>query len=226
MKLTADAKVVLADGKEIGKVSRFVLDPRSKEITHVVVEHGLLEAREFVLPMDQISHMEEDRLVVKEGVTNVEGFSAFQPDYYVDASASQPMTSSTPFISADPGLRMYFYYPPVITGINVTNPLPLSGADEIKVVKEGNHNTPEGTVILQEGAKVFSVDGHYLGDVEKLFVDTKSHKATHFLITKGIFFKESKLIPSDWVETMDEDDVRLTMKEEVLEKLPDYSKEG
>lgn len=68
-----------------------------------------------------------------------------------------------------------------------------------------------------------SSDGEHVGDVERLFVDTESNKATHFLISAGLLFKDRKLIPAHWVNSVEEDKVPLAVPARVLERLPAYS---
>ena len=67
-----------------------------------------------------------------------------------------------------------------------------------------------------------SADGEHIGDVERLFVDRDSHRATHFLISEGLLFKERKLIPAHWVKSVEEDKVQLAVPSRLLERLPAY----
>ena len=61
-----------------------------------------------------------------------------------------------------------------------------------------------------------------MGDVERLFVDAESNKATHFVISQGVFFKDRKLVPAHWVRTVGEDKVHLAVTAGLLELLPSY----
>ena len=67
-----------------------------------------------------------------------------------------------------------------------------------------------------------SSDGEHVGDVERLFVDSDSNRATHFVIAEGLLFKERKLIPANWVRSIEEDKVHLAVPSRVLERLPAY----
>ena len=59
-----------------------------------------------------------------------------------------------------------------------------------------DRNIPEGTIALKEGAKVVTSDDKHVGNVERVFVDASADKATHFLITQGVFFKARKVVPT------------------------------
>ena len=67
-----------------------------------------------------------------------------------------------------------------------------------------------------------SSDGEHVGDVERLFVEPESNKATHFIISQGVFFKDRKMVPAHWVRTVGEDKVHLSVTAELLEQLPSY----
>ena len=70
-----------------------------------------------------------------------------------------------------------------------------------------------------------SSDGEHIGDVERLFINTNSNRATHFVISQGMFFKERKLVPTNWVRSVTEDEVQLYMSSDLLERLPAYEPE-
>jgi hypothetical protein len=83
-------------------------------------------------------------------------------------------------------------------------------------------NIPADTIPLKEGAEVISSDEKHLGEVERLFVDSESHKATHFLISQGTLFKEEKLVPAHWIRSVEENKVQLSAPARLLERLPAY----
>jgi hypothetical protein len=72
---------------------------------------------------------------------------------------------------------------------------------------------------LKEGAKVITVDGKHVGNVERVLAEVPADRATHLLVSMGIFTKESKLIPINWVEMMSESEVHLRVRKESLEEI-------
>ena len=84
-------------------------------------------------------------------------------------------------------------------------------------------NIPDGTVAMKEGAKVISAEGKLVGNVEHILAEGPTEQITHLLVSSGIFTKETKLIPITWVNTIDEDEVRLYVKKASVKKLPDTS---
>ncbi len=238
MKLQKDAKIYTADGEELGKLNRFVLDPRSKNMTDIVFARGMLAKDEFVLPMRLVDYVDEKGIhlsAVPEG--EVDEFSPFKEEEYIitDEQAVAEAGRVT-----DDMARSYFYYPPMPLGLNRVTPagnlfmnpsagtplgnpgpgVPVSGNSP--VVKEPQENIPEGTVSVKEGSKVYSSDGKHIGSIERLFVDPESGRVTNLVIAKGVLLKERKQIPADWVMDIVEDEVRLAMDAAFINRLPEY----
>jgi uncharacterized protein YrrD len=87
---------------------------------------------------------------------------------------------------------------------------------------ETTRNIPGHTIPLKEGTDVISSDGEHVGDIDRLFVASDSNTATHFVISQGMFFKERKLIPTHWINSVEEDKVKLAVSSKQLEELPAY----
>lgn len=223
MKLATDAKILTAEHEEIGNLNRFVLDPLTKAVTHIVFERGgLLNKKEYVLPMEWVDRVTEEGIYLRVLPIELDELPFFEEEKYVVSDERALLDNE--YISADPGLRMHYYYPPV----SVT---PFGGAPDVVrggvgggqgIRREYEENIPDNTVALKEGAKVWSQDAKHVGDIEKIFIDPLANKATHLLITKGLLIKARKLVPVDWVETIYEDRVNLVLREELIDNLPEY----
>ena len=59
-------------------------------------------------------------------------------------------------------------------------------------------NIPDKTVDIPENARVIGLNGEHVGNVEEVVIDPTSDQVTHFVISKGMFFSEDKLIPVSW----------------------------
>jgi sporulation protein YlmC with PRC-barrel domain len=221
-----DARIKNADGDDIGNLNRFVIDPKTRKITHIVFEQGTLLPKEYVLPMEWVDQVLDTEILLRPLPVSVDDYPPFEEENYVISEERDLL--ETEYIRADPGLRMHYYYPPMTyrpggapadAGRGIA---PGSIGPRPGVRKEVQENIPEHTIALKEGAKVWSNDQKHVGDVEKVFVDPKNNKATHLLITKGFLSKERKLVPVDWVENIYEDRVNLAMRGDFMENLPEY----
>lgn len=68
VELKEGTSVYTSDGEEVGKISRFVLDPQTNQVTHVVVQRGWLLSEDKVVPINMINSATEDRVQLNEDV--------------------------------------------------------------------------------------------------------------------------------------------------------------
>lgn len=218
IELKEGTPVVTADGKEVGKIERFVLDPSTNEVTHIVVQKGWLLTEDKVVPFEMVSSTMDDRVMLNEGVEDFNELPPFEETHYVRVGDEQRRMGRTDETSNYPNAPAYYWYPP-----HGSVGFPAYGLGRYAWPRtETQQNIPANTVPLKEGTNVISSDGEHVGDVERLFVEPDSNQATHFLISQGLLFKNHKLVPANWISSATEDEVRLTVSSQLLESLPDY----
>lgn len=216
--LKEGTSVFTFDGDEIGEISRFVLDPQTKEVTHIVIQKGGLFAEDKVVPFDKLRSGAEEGLVLSEEIQDYEDLPPFEETHYVEATDRDAEVDRAGEAPVYPRGPAYYWYPP--QGYLGYPAYGLGGYGLPLAVTQ--QNIPEGTVPLEEGTDVISSDGEYVGDVERLVIEEGSNKVTHFLISQGLFFKDRKLVPAHWVRTVMEDKVQLNVSSRLLEDLPAY----
>ncbi|NLX09922.1 MAG: PRC-barrel domain containing protein [Chloroflexi bacterium] len=212
--------VYKTNGDKLGSVERVVLNPETREITHVIIRQGsFLSPEDRVAPLQYIDSATEDRVVLRDHVQDLDHLPLFEQTYYVPFTpeAGDEMTA----YQSGYAQPMLWYPPlaaprrghPAVSGLG-TNKEPYLVQQEI--------NIPEGTTALKEGAKVVAADGKHIGEIERVYADPDSDVATHFLISKGLILKTNKLIPAEWAKTIAEDEVQLSVSSELIEQLPEY----
>ncbi len=215
MELKEGTSVFTQSGEEVGKINRFVLDPATNEVTHIVVQKGWLLPEDKVVPIAMITSATEERVVLNQGIKDLDQLPPFEETHFVELTAGDvppPDSSTRRYAPA------YYWYPPSgYMGYPAFGP-GYYGWPPLETTR----NIPADTVPLKEGADVISSDGKHVGDVERLFVDTESNKATHFLISEGLLFKDRKLIPAHWIRSVEENKVHLAVPSRLLERLPEY----
>lgn len=218
MEFKENADVFDENGEKVGTIDRIVIDPQTKEVTHVVVEEGFLFTEDKVVPVEWLSTATDDRVILKKSEEDMESLPNFEETHFIpwrerDAVETYPPGYAQPYywyprVGVDwwgyPGYRAYFGFgePPYTA-----------------VVKR---QIPEGTIPLEEGADVVSADNEHVGDVAEIFADPDSGHATHFVISQGVIFKDKKLVPTAWIDSMREDRVYLGVDSDFLDGLESY----
>jgi uncharacterized protein YrrD len=205
MQFKQDAPVISADGQDVGRLARVVIDPRSNEITHIVVHRGFLFTEDKLVPVSLVAAAVADRVTLRAAAAaqDLTDLPNFEETHFIPTDTED--VSLYP-VGQAPSL---YWYPPV--GV----PMPLG-------ITETTENIPEGTIALKEGAKVLTAEGESVGTIEQVLTDPLADRVTHFLISQGMLFPEKKLIPIHWVSEVNEDEVYLVVSKRTLEALQHY----
>jgi uncharacterized protein YrrD len=207
MKLEHDAKVFTADDKQVGYLDRVVIDLKTKKATHIVVRKGLIFTEDKVVPINFVASVKGDRVTLREDAGDLEALPKFEERHHVPLDDEERSRIGNTGINVPP----YYLYPP----FGIPSYLPLRS---IEVVQ----NIPQGTIALKEGAEVTSANGEYVGKVEKVLTNNQADRVTHFVVSHGLLTKKRKLIPSSWVNRLEEDKVHLEINSHLLGELPEY----
>jgi uncharacterized protein YrrD len=217
MQFKENASVFTAHGEQVGDIDRVVLDPRTKEVTHIVVRKGFLFTEDKVVSVDLIASATEDRVVLREDAGDLQHLPDFEVEHFVLLNEAEfARTQARP----DFPPPLYAYPPFYGTAYGTTNAYPASPTRTH--VTRMERNVPEDTVALEEGAQVISADGEHVGDVERVLTGPQADRATHFVISQGLLLKEKKLVPAIWVDSIYEDKVHLAVGSRLVEELREY----
>ena len=223
MQFKKDANVMNATGDKVGEIDRVVIDPKNGEISHVVVKKGFLLAQDKVLPVEDIAFSEEDRVHLKEGVTDLDHYPDYLENSFVPADSTYRAEHQFPSDSVTP---LYYYpttgAPPVIGGFGAwgmsTPPLGPVLPTELTT----HENIPDDTIALKQGAAVVDLQGETVGKIDQVITQGDREQVTHLVITKGLFDAKKKLIPASWIKGIKEDQVLLAVPAGVVESLKEY----
>ena len=219
MQFKENAEVVTSSGDKVGRIDRVVIDPKSNELTHLVVKKGFLFNRDKVVPVSQVEATDENQVTLKNGSTDPEQFPDFEETHYIPVR-EPPAPANRDFGSVRP-LAWYYPLPGGVWWRRRMGGYP--GYPEPPYASRTDLNISDNTVPLEEGAKVVSSDGEHVGDVERVYAEEDEQRVTHLLVTQGLISKARKLIPTMWVERVLTDKVRLSISSEFFETLPVYT---
>jgi uncharacterized protein YrrD len=239
MELKHGANVYTAEDTHVGSIERVVMNPHTQEITHVIVEKGILFTTEKVLPVSLIASASEERVELREDAGKLEKLSDFKEKEFVplaeeDAAQAYPGSDLATPVYWNPVVGTAWW----VGSAYVDQPGTVAkerakaekgeAADSVvakteePMLEKTEYNTPDQSVAIKEGASVYSSDGEHVGDVAEVLTDAQSNRATHFVIAQGVIFKEEKLIPTYWLDVVMPEEIRLLVGTRTLQQLPPY----
>lgn len=219
MEFREGTDVVTAGGEKVGEIERVVIDPRTREVTHIVVEKGFLFTESRVLPIQVVQSADGERVVLDPRVEeDLESWPIFEERYTIPIEEARAADLERDPAAPRPARPLY-WYPPLVAGDAGYLGMPYYPATVVEVER----NVPEGAAALKPGAKIYSADDEHVGNVERVFTDSRTDAITHFLISRGLLFKNYKLVPANWVVDATDDAVYLSVTKTLLERLPDYT---
>ncbi|MDT7858343.1 PRC-barrel domain-containing protein [Rubrivirga sp. S365] len=200
MNISPNAKATFRDGTT-GHVIRVIYDPRTADVTHVVVQVGHLGAPRLV-PVQAIDHSDIRGLHLAMTAPEVEACDSFRQVEYVPYDEAADPLALNP-LAGDPFELGWPYLRP----------------DQPVAVEEDR--VPPDEIAFRRGASVDSSDG-YVGTVGAFVVEQGSGHATHLVLHHGhLWGKRTISIPLSATEQMHEDYVLLSLTKEQVESLPD-----
>jgi len=217
MQFKRGATVRTADGKKVGTVDRVVMDPRTKEVTSIIVNKGFLFGDDKVVPISLIGTVEDEAEVhLREDAGDLDRLPNFTETEFVPSGVEETVDNRGAAYA-----QPYYYYPPIGVGWYAGVGAPLTYASpELMPVKE--INIPEGTVALEEGADVITADDEHVGNVDAVLTEPEADRATHLVVSEGVLFPHRKLVPMQWVDTVLENEIHLAVPAALVDDLPEY----
>jgi uncharacterized protein YrrD len=216
VKFKSNANVLTANGDKVGEVQRVVVDPKTKQITHVVVRKGFLFSEDKVVPINLIASATDESVRLRDDAGDLEALPEYIEKHYVlvnERELGRPQPSDAAAAT--------YWYPPFATSV-VSEQTEPALAEKPAFIEREKYNIPEGTVALQEGVKVVAANDEHVGDVEEVLTDAQADRVTHFVIAEGLLYKDKKLVPSRWVSRISAEEIQLAVSSSCLERLPEY----
>ncbi len=194
-----DAEVYGADDKSVGRVDRVVLDPKTKEVTHLIVRKGVFLTHDRVIPISFVSTSEEKRINLTVMAREIDDLPEYEEKAYLPLEESDLPQGSVYYPS-------FYWYPLLPSAYPVPPMHPVPG---MKV--ETHRNIPDQTVALKAGARVVGNDGEEVGHVVEMFTQTNSDVMTSFVVSRGVLVKEHRMVPMSWVKYVTDEEVQLNV---------------
>lgn len=208
---TIGSEVACSDGA-CGELTRVVVDPVRRTLTHLVVEARHRQGNGRLVPVDLVeSTATEIRLrctVAQFNALEDAEETQFLPGASGEWSYQQQQMLSLPYYGLGMGTGMGLGIGGMHVGGMDVGPHPVI-ADRV----------PAGEVEVRRGDHVHATDGT-IGKVQGLVVDPADHHVTHVLLDEGhLWGKKRVAIPITAVKAVD-DGVRLALTKDQVRDLP------
>ena len=204
MLLPIGATIRCRDGAA-GRLKYVVIDPDDGEVTHLIVERGMLLRRDIVVPAAWVEQSSEQEIVLNATVEELNQ----QPEY-----------REFDFIEPDPSYRPVSGHRVQDTRIWVSPYVTIEGARPwlLRHVRLG---IQDDEVLLQRGMPVHSRDQRHIGALDRLVMEPKSRRITHLVVRRGwLWNRQARIVPLERVAVLSEYGIRLDMSAEAFEQLP------
>jgi uncharacterized protein YrrD len=206
-------RVVDRDGNCVGTISRLVLHPKTQQVVALVVQQGVLDRREVVVPLSKVATFaDEVRLMLS--ASELAG---------VDLHGShtlRPMPDRWP-MPAGFDMRSFF----LVAGDGWTDSVlpfvltsPTSSGTPAFIP---DPDAPEGVrePAIAKATPVYDNARQHLGDVEGVELDPASGRITRVIVRKGRLFRTETAIPAGMIASVADDRITLNVRADVVKKL-------
>jgi osmotically-inducible protein OsmY/sporulation protein YlmC with PRC-barrel domain len=200
------APVFAQDGR-VGHLSKVVIDPHTRRVTHLVIHRGLLLDEDHVVPVELVDRATPEGIFLHLSSREV---------------ARQPLYQEERFVGPPPGWEP-------IPGYEAADVLvwgsPYGGvAPPILPVVEYTirQGIPERTIVLERNTEVRTRD-ELTGAIDHLIVDPLHQELTHLVVRFDDQPQQPVIVPFEWVEDLGDGYLLLKCTREDLRQLQSYT---
>lgn len=209
MKILFGTPVATRDGKDVGRVKELIIDPRTRTVTHIVVQQGLLFGNDRIVSADDVDTASETAVVLRLSEAELtEGSVDYEQDHFIRADVEE--------IDALEGELSASYWtrpldvpasliPPGLGRVELSPEIAIPGDDVLLV-----HDSPVGTR-----------DGEHIGRVREVMTNEEDC-ITHIVVAEGVVYPVPKLVPVDWVSGIADNQVTLSVSKAAVDQLSVY----
>jgi len=215
MRINLGTKVVTADGKDVGKIDRLIVDPRTDRMQEFVVRKGFFIEHDIVIPIGAVDERASDDEAIHLLLTEdkVKELPEFVETTYVAAADGM-----YPGLAGDPMMGGVLWPAPIYEPADA--PVAASGSTVVApgMLEDRLRESRPGSVFLSTGTDVKTRDGEKIGTVDELVVDPKRGKVTEVIVKKGLIHHKEIRIPTQFIDEIDDDAVYVALDKERLER--------
>jgi sporulation protein YlmC with PRC-barrel domain len=208
--ITIGAEVSCTDGV-CGEVSRVVVDPVAKALTHLVVKPQYEQTISRLVPLEIVDTKAAGQIQLRCTWAEFDKLPAAEETQFMPGTAGY-----AGFVAAEVHFLPYYVRggSPIGVGSGIDADMAENLSQPVSV-----DMVPLGEVSVRRGDHVHASDGD-IGRVQGLVIDPGSHHVTHVLLQEGhVFGRKEVAIPIGAVTGV-ADGIQLTLSKREVEDLP------
>jgi uncharacterized protein YrrD len=215
MKIELGAKVLTAEGDEIGTIDKLILDPDAGDLHAIVVRKGLLFGRDIEIPIDAIMERERGTTRIRYTRSQLDELETFFEDSYT----TPPPERSAEYLSGYGYPAGGLLWPSRWSGPVSGEPYGREAVGAVEDEVAAMHRAQDlNNAVIKAGSDVRSRDGEKVGEVHQLVFDSLTGRPTMLVIRKGFLFTEDVELPVGLISSLDDDRVYLDARQDELEQ--------
>jgi sporulation protein YlmC with PRC-barrel domain len=196
MDIPLNAQVRCVDG-ECGRSTYVIINPVSRQVTHLVVRERGLATHERLVPIEWVTEATPELVRLRctsEQLSNLEPF--VETRYLREPLPDYERVAGTYYVHP-------YRVPEVVSTISVRE-----------------RHIPRGERAVHRGARVEATDGH-VGQIDEFLVDPQDSHITHLILREGhLWGQQDVTIPVSEIDRVEEDTVYLKLNKQSIEALP------
>jgi osmotically-inducible protein OsmY/sporulation protein YlmC with PRC-barrel domain len=200
------APVLALDGRA-GHLSKVVIDPNTRRVTHLVIHRGFLLDEDRVVPVEFVERATPEGIFLHLTSREVARQPRYQEERFIGPPADwEPLPG---YLATDVlfwGLPYGGVTPPILPVVEYT-------------IRQG---IPERTVVLERSTEVRTRD-EVTGEIDHLLVDPLRQELTHLVVRFEDQPHQPVIVPFEWVEDLGDGYVLLKCTREDLRQLQSYT---
>ena len=201
MEIPLNAQVECSDGV-CGRSEFILINPVSKEVSHLVVKENNNDHKDRIVPVEKISGTIADTIQLTCSKADIADMDPFIVTRFIKERGPSTYYS----FAGSYGAGTVYY-------------LPYTSVGTITHEVEGQE-IPKGEMPIYRGTSVEATDGP-VGKVDEFIVDPDDCHITHLVMREGhLWGKKDVVIPISAIDKIYEDIVFLNLSKEQIEALP------
>lgn len=193
---------VEAEGREVGRIERVILDRATFEATHLVIRHGgALQSRHAVMPLGWVEHSEHGKVTTSRKESDFGSLPDFELRHYVSLDQLEQEQSEHPRSKIKPIDWVNYFVPLVANAFG--DPLHTPGV----LVTDQLLGPSESAI--KRGLAVESSDGYKMGEVQEVLLSEPEWRLSGIIIARGFVLRRPMRVPGDWIARVERERILL-----------------